>query len=42
VVVELYEDDVHALRALVDVHGEGDRYSRALRDRLMLALEPIP
>lgn len=41
VLVELYEEDVQALCALVDAQGEAPD-CRALRDRLLRALEPIP
>ena len=41
VLVELYEEDVHALRALIDDHGK-ERPWRAIDERLSLALEALP
>ena len=41
VLVELYEDDVHALDALVVTHCVPNDVTGALRDRLKLALEAL-
>jgi len=40
--VELYEDQVHTLDALVALHCVPNDATRTLRERLKLALEPIP